>query len=434
LLDWRTNLDNVLISVEFLKLWKKDFARARASFDLFGLAGYEDRYPWELSGGMRQRVAICRALVDNPGFLLMDEPFGALDAMTRDELNLELQRIWLRDKKTALFITHSVPEAVFLSDRIIVMDRNPGRIAAEFVVDLPRPRTLSDRETAPFIRYSAEIRATITGMGVLRTSSVAPRPAAAAQPLHDRRAAGRPGAAGWWRCGRRSSSPSASRPSCCRRRSSWCRNFDLARVLPVEHRFTLMTTLSASPRAGSGALLALLIVSSRIFDRVVFTLLSALHSVPKVALAPLLVIYLGTGMTQKIVIAAMIAIFTIVINTVVGLRAVDPEVLNMAYSKRASRLDILLKVQLPHALPNLFGALKAATTFTLIGAIVGEFVAGQQGLGYVILTAQGAFDTPRAFVAVVILGLVGTSLFHLLAFIERKVIPWHVSIRAERRR
>jgi NitT/TauT family transport system ATP-binding protein len=169
LLDWRTNLDNVLISVEFLKLRKKDFVeRARQLLDLFGLAGYEDRYPWELSGGMRQRVAICRALVDNPGFLLMDEPFGALDAMTRDELNLELQRIWLRDKKTALFITHSVPEAVFLSDRIIVMDRNPGRIAAEFVVDLPRPRTLSDRETAPFIRYSAEIRATITGMGVLR--------------------------------------------------------------------------------------------------------------------------------------------------------------------------------------------------------------------------------------------------------------------------
>lgn len=128
---------------------------------------------------------------------------------------------------------------------------------------------------------------------------------------------------------------------------------------------------------------------------------------PKVALAPLLVIYLGTGMTQKVVIAAMIAVFTIVINTVVGLRSVDPEVLNMAYSKRASRLTILLKVRLPQALPNLFGALKAATTFTLIGAIVGEFVAGEQGLGYVILTAQGAFDTPRAFVAVVILGWSG---------------------------
>ncbi|BBK29403.1 NitT/TauT family transport system ATP-binding protein [Stella humosa] len=169
LLDWRTNLQNVLISVEFLGLKPRDFEeRARQLLDLFGLAGYEDRYPWELSGGMRQRVAICRALVDNPGFLLMDEPFGALDAMTRDELNLELQRIWLRDKKTALFITHSVPEAVFLSDRIIVMDRNPGRIAAEFVVDLPRPRTLADRETQPFIRYSAEIRATITGLGIIR--------------------------------------------------------------------------------------------------------------------------------------------------------------------------------------------------------------------------------------------------------------------------
>ncbi|MGE0715171.1 MAG: ABC transporter permease [Alphaproteobacteria bacterium] len=199
--------------------------------------------------------------------------------------------------------------------------------------------------------------------------------------------------------------------------------------------FTLSTTIAGFFFAlVLGVTLALLIVSSRVLDKVLFTLLSSLHSVPKVALAPLLVIYLGTGVTQKVVIAALIAVFTIVINTVVGLRSVDPEVLNMAYSKQASRLTILLKVRLPHALPNLFGALKAATTFTLIGAIVGEFVAGEQGLGYVILTAQGAFDTPRAFVAVVILGLVGTALFHLLAFVERQVIPWHVSVRAERNR
>ncbi|MGE0715170.1 MAG: ABC transporter ATP-binding protein [Alphaproteobacteria bacterium] len=169
LLDWRTNLDNVLISVEFLGLRRRDYIeRARSLLDVFGLAGFEDRYPWELSGGMRQRVAICRALVDDPGFLLMDEPFGALDALTRDELNLELQRIWLRDRKTVLFITHSVPEAVFLSDRVIVMDRNPGRIAAEFTVDLPRPRSLADRDTAPFIRLAAEIRGRITSAGTGR--------------------------------------------------------------------------------------------------------------------------------------------------------------------------------------------------------------------------------------------------------------------------
>jgi NitT/TauT family transport system ATP-binding protein len=169
LLDWRNILDNILINVEFLGLRRADYVdRARHLLALFGLDGYERRFPWELSGGMRQRVAICRALIDDPGFLLMDEPFGALDAMTRDELNLELQRIWVADKKTVLFITHSIPEAVFLSDRVIVLDRNPGRIAAEFIVDLPRPRRLSDRDKPAFGKYSAEIRATITSMGAMR--------------------------------------------------------------------------------------------------------------------------------------------------------------------------------------------------------------------------------------------------------------------------
>jgi len=198
--------------------------------------------------------------------------------------------------------------------------------------------------------------------------------------------------------------------------------------------FTLFTTVAGFVGATVlGVVLAIGIVSSRLLDRVLLTLLSAVHSVPKVALAPLLVIYLGTGIAQKIAIAVAIAVFTIVIDTVVGLRSVDPEVINMARAKQASGAKIMLKIRFPNALPNLFGALKAATSFTLIGAIVGEFVAGQQGLGYIILTAQGAFDTPRAFVAVVMLAMMGTFFFYLLAYAERKIIPWHVSIRTGHR-
>lgn len=169
LLDWRSVIDNVLLPIEMRRGNKKDHAQYADQLLLqFGLAGFQKRYPWELSGGMRQRVAIARALVQHPSFLLMDEPFGALDALTRDELNVELQRIWNETKKTVLFITHSIAEAVFLSDRIVVMKRSPGEIVDVIDVDLPRPRRLAMRETPEFGRYAGRIRATFERLGVFR--------------------------------------------------------------------------------------------------------------------------------------------------------------------------------------------------------------------------------------------------------------------------
>jgi NitT/TauT family transport system ATP-binding protein len=161
LLDWLTVTRNVLLPSRIRGLSAAEWApKAHALLDLIGLSGFKDRYPWELSGGMRQRVAICRALLLNPSLLMMDEPFGALDAMTRDELNLELQRIWLLDAKTVVFVTHSISEAVFLSDRVVVMSRSPGQVREVVTVDLPRPRALSIRETPEFGKYVAHIRQT----------------------------------------------------------------------------------------------------------------------------------------------------------------------------------------------------------------------------------------------------------------------------------
>lgn len=144
LLPWRTILENVMVPVEVQKLDKKVHrARAMELLELVGLNGFEDKYPYELSGGMQQRAGICRALVHDPAVLLMDEPFGALDAMTREYMNVELLRIWRESEATIVLVTHSIPEAVFLSDRVIVMSPRPGRIAEVIDIDIPRPRDLS---------------------------------------------------------------------------------------------------------------------------------------------------------------------------------------------------------------------------------------------------------------------------------------------------
>jgi NitT/TauT family transport system ATP-binding protein len=171
LLEWRTALGNIMLQAEARRLDRKAAERrARELLAAVGLAGFEGKYPDELSGGMRQRVSLCRALIHNPPQLLMDEPFGALDALTRDQLVLDLQRLWNETRMTVLFITHSVAEAVFLSDRVIVMTPRPGRIDRVIDIDLPRPRTLAMRETPEFNGYNRQILDLLLARGVLRES------------------------------------------------------------------------------------------------------------------------------------------------------------------------------------------------------------------------------------------------------------------------
>jgi NitT/TauT family transport system ATP-binding protein len=162
LLEWRNVLDNVLLPAEILGLDRaKSRARAMYLLELVGLKGFEMRAPRELSGGMQQRASICRALIHNPSVLLMDEPFAALDAMTREELGFELMRIWEADKKTVVFVTHNISEAIRLADRVVAMSPRPGRIAKIINVELPRPRTLDMEFTPQFKSYSDQIREVI---------------------------------------------------------------------------------------------------------------------------------------------------------------------------------------------------------------------------------------------------------------------------------
>jgi len=166
LFPWRSVLANVLLPVDVQRLGRERMTTcARDLLALVGLAGFEHRYPWELSGGMQQRVALVRALVHDPALLLMDEPFGALDALTREAMNVELQRIWLERRKTVLFITHSTAEAVFLADRVLVMTPRPGRIGDVLMVGLPRPRALDVMTSETFGAHVRRIRAVLSAGG-----------------------------------------------------------------------------------------------------------------------------------------------------------------------------------------------------------------------------------------------------------------------------
>lgn len=168
LLPWRSVLENALLPIDVQRLGTDRYREAALELlNMVGLQEFAHRYPWELSGGMQQRVAIARALIHDPAMLLMDEPFGALDAMTREQMNLELQRIWLERKKTILFITHSIPEAVFLADRVFVMTPRPGRITDAVTVDIPRPRQLESMNLPEFCATVSSIRRQFRAKGRL---------------------------------------------------------------------------------------------------------------------------------------------------------------------------------------------------------------------------------------------------------------------------
>lgn len=172
------------------------------------------------------------------------------------------------------------------------------------------------------------------------------------------------------------------------------------------------------------------IVYSKLLEKTLYTLLVMLNNVPKVALAPLFVIWLGTGNASKIAMGVLISIFAIVIDTVLGLRSLHPDLVDLGRAMRGSELKVLLKLRLPNALPSMLAGMKVAVSLALVGAIVGEFVAAQNGLGFVILSSQGAFRVDRVYAAIIVLSAIGTFLYYLTEYAEAWLIPWHESRRS----
>jgi NitT/TauT family transport system permease protein len=201
-------------------------------------------------------------------------------------------------------------------------------------------------------------------------------------------------------------------------------------ALLVHSWITLLETLVGfALSVGVGVPLAFLIVYSRIFDRVLYPILVASQAVPKVALAPILLIALGYSIVPKVIVAFLIAFFPVVVNTVTGLASVDRDTLNLMHSMGASKLDVFLKVRFPHAIPSMIAGFKVAVALAVVGAVVGEFVGSRAGLGYYMLVATGNFDTPLVFACVVCLTLMGIILFYTVGLLEVVLGRWNRTAR-----
>lgn len=177
---------------------------------------------------------------------------------------------------------------------------------------------------------------------------------------------------------------------------------------------------------------AVLIVYSSIFERTIYPILVFMQTVPKIAIAPLFIVWFGIGTLPKVLVAFSMAFFPIVIDTVAGLRSINPDMISLARSMGATRLEILRKIQFPNALPHIFSGLKVAITLAVVGAIVGEFVGADKGLGYLLLVANGNMDTTFLFAALIILTVIGLLFFYLVEWLEKKIIPWNKNMEEDK--
>ena len=354
-----------------------------------------------LSGGMKQRAAFCRAVLADPQLLLLDEPFGALDALTREELSLELSRLWQDLGRTALLITHDIEEAILLGDRVIVMSNRPGRIRLDIPVDLPRPRDVNTEKHPRFMEIKQIARNCCSaasgterhGCGLKSDFSRATTPLIYLVLTI------------LWETGARGSFMFRA-GSFPRRPPSLPWRIEWAPELLYNSYVTLRETVVGFVLAlGLSVPLAVIIAFTSRRGGCSIRSCSGLQSVPKVALAPLVILWLGIGNWPKIVIVILVCFFPILVNVVAGFEAVPKPMLDLMHSLRASKLAIFRRLRAPIATPHLFTGCKIAITFAVIGAVIGEFVAAQEGLGYMILMSTAQSQTPLAFAAIILLPL-----------------------------
>ena len=441
LLPWRSALENAQVGMQVQGVPKRE-ARQRAQqlFGQFGLADFERSAPHELSGGMRQRVAFARTVLAARNLMLLDEPFGALDALTRLAMQRWLLDIWGQLGKAAILVTHDPEEALLLADRVYVFSARPARVVLALEVALPRPRQADVVGTPAFAQLKARLlRALLTGQD------------APLEALQDQEAPQEVTLMKLWQAIRRAWPPVVLLflLLACWQLYVQTQHIDQL-ILPaplhilsatitnrsifLAHIGTTLyeTLVGLAVSLAFGVLTAALIDLSPLLRRAIYPLLVASQAIPIVAIAPLLIFFFGFGLLPKVIVVTLICFFPITVSMADGLRSTDPELMKLYRTFGAGELTIFWRVRLPHALPSFFSGLRIAATYAVVGAFLSEYVGAIYGLGILLQYEEKSFRTDLAFGDVIITALLSISLFALVSVIERIALPWYFAAGRER--